>query len=104
VGVANPSYMPGSRHIRCKKSVKLLLGCRGLDNAIMPLYSITTPAAGIFGKARQEVSAAQCWRTGAVPDVDQFEADFVSYLNRLERSASIDPASLGHERKELSHG
>ena len=69
----------------------------------MPLYSITTPAAGIFGKARQEVSAASCWRTGAIPDVDQFEADFVSYLNRLESSARLTAATLGHECEELSH-
>lgn len=69
----------------------------------MPLFSIKTPAAGIFGKARNQVDAAHAARGEAVPDVDEFEADFVSYLTRLDASAG-GRAALGHERKELSHG
>ncbi|MFN3473925.1 MAG: hypothetical protein ACK4ZW_07750 [Blastomonas sp.] len=69
----------------------------------MPLFSIKTPAAGIFGKARNQIDAAHAARGEAVPGVEEFEADFVSYLTRLDVSAGSVPA-LGHERKELSHG
>lgn len=69
----------------------------------MPLFSLKTPAAGIFGKARNQIDAAHSARGEAVPGVEDFEADFVSYLTRLEASASVG-AALGRERKELSHG
>ncbi|MCG6119008.1 MAG: hypothetical protein MEP44_00015 [Blastomonas sp.] len=69
----------------------------------MPLFSIKTPAAGIFGKARNQVDAAHAARGEAVPAVEEFEADFVSYLTRLDASVGSCPA-LVHEVKELSHG
>lgn len=70
----------------------------------MPLFSIKTPAAGIFGKARNQIDAAHSGRGEILPAVDEFEADFVSYLTRLDASARVCVAALGHERKELSHG
>jgi hypothetical protein len=70
----------------------------------MPLFSIKTPAAGIFGRTLNEVAAAHAGRGDGTPDVEEFEADFVSYLNRLESSARSCAAVLGHDRKELSHG
>lgn len=69
----------------------------------MPLLSIKTPAAGIFGKARNEIANVSGWRTEAVPGVEQFEADFVSYLLRLESSGRVCTPAAGHERKQLSH-
>lgn len=69
----------------------------------MPLFSHKTPAAGIFGKARNHISAAHSGRGEAVPDVEEFEADFVSYLSRLEASALVCVAAVGHQGKELSH-
>ena len=70
----------------------------------MPLFSIKTPAAGIFGRARNEIAAAHSGRGDALPEVEAFEADFVSYLARLENSARACAVVIGHERKELSHG
>lgn len=70
----------------------------------MPLFSLKTPAAGIFGKARNQIDTAHSARGEAVPGVEDFEADFVSYLTRLEASASASTAVLGNQRKELSHG
>lgn len=66
----------------------------------MPLFSIKTPAAGIFGKARNQIASSHLARGEALPCVEEFEADFVSYLARLDRSCV---AALGHQRKELSH-
>lgn len=70
----------------------------------MPLFSIKTPAAGIFGKARNQIDTALSGRGEALPGVEEFEADFVSYLTRLETSARVCAGVLGHEAKELSHG
>lgn len=70
----------------------------------MPLFSIKTPAAGIFGRARNEIAAAHAGRGDTIPDVEAFEADFVSYLARLESSVRAGGVPIGHERKELSHG
>jgi hypothetical protein len=75
-----------------------------LDQKTMPLFSIKTPAAGIFGRSRNEIASAHSGRGDAVPGVEEFEADFVSYLTRLEGSARACAAALGHDRKELSHG
>ena len=69
----------------------------------MPLFSIETPAAGIFGKPRNQIASAHSGRGDALPGVEEFEADFVSYLSRLEGSASVSGTALGRERKELSH-
>ncbi len=69
----------------------------------MPLFSIKTPAAGIFGKPRNQIANSHSGRGEALPGVEEFEADFVSYLSRLEGSASVRAAALGHEHKELSH-
>jgi hypothetical protein len=69
----------------------------------MPLFSIKTPAAGIFGRDRNEIASACSGRGEAVPGVDEFQADFVTYLARLENSARVCAVSVGHERKELSH-
>jgi hypothetical protein len=69
----------------------------------MPLFSIKTPAAGIFGKAQHQIASSHLARGEAVPCVDEFEADFVSYLSRLDRSACIRAAVVSHESKELSH-
>ncbi len=69
----------------------------------MPLFSIKTPAAGIFGRARNEVASASSGRGDATPGVEEFEADFVTYLARLECSDRICTAAVSHERKELSH-
>ncbi len=69
----------------------------------MPLFSIETPAAGIFGRARNEVVSAHAERGHAVPDVEEFEADFVSYLSRLDGSSRSRPLALLQESKELSH-
>lgn len=69
----------------------------------MPLFSIKTPAAGIFGKARNQIARSNMARGETVPCVEEFEADFVSYLARLESSVSVCATALGHERKELSH-
>lgn len=70
----------------------------------MPLFSIKTPAAGIFGRARNEIASAHAGRGDAIPDVEAFEADFVSYLARLDSSARVCALAVSHERKELSHG
>jgi hypothetical protein len=96
--IAGHPQMLGGKHRQ-----RLLKGHRGLDQTFMPLFSIKTPAAGIFGKTRNQVDAAHAARGEAVPGVEEFEADFVSYLTRLDASVGSRPA-LGHERKELSHG
>ncbi|AOG01746.1 hypothetical protein BSY18_858 [Blastomonas sp. RAC04] len=70
----------------------------------MPLFSIKTPAAGIFGKATNQIASAHTVRGEALPGVEEFEADFVSYLSRLEASARVCTAVLAHQGKELSHG
>ncbi|GAA0632884.1 MAG: hypothetical protein A2792_08045 [Sphingomonadales bacterium RIFCSPHIGHO2_01_FULL_65_20] len=70
----------------------------------MPLFSIKTPAAGIFGRTRNEIASAHSGRGEGTPDVEEFEADFVSYLTRLESSGRVCTAVFGHDRKELSHG
>lgn len=82
----------------------MLSPCRGLDTTIMPLFSIKTPAAGIFGRSRNEIASAHAGRGEALPGVEEFEADFVSYINRLDVSARTCSPALGHDRKELSHG
>lgn len=69
----------------------------------MPLFSLKTPAAGIFGKPRNQIDSAHSGRGEAVPGVEEFEADFVSYLSRLDGSGRVCGAVLGHDRKELSH-
>jgi hypothetical protein len=69
----------------------------------MPLFSIKTPAAGIFGRTLNEVASAHSGRGDGMPDVDEFEADFVSYLTRLESSPRVCASVFGHDRKELSH-
>lgn len=69
----------------------------------MPLFNLNTPAAGIFGKARNQIASMEHAHGKAVPEVEAFEADFVSYLNRLESSASSRTIALGHDRKQLSH-
>lgn len=70
----------------------------------MPLFSIKTPAAGIFGRTRNEIASAHSGRGEGTPDVEEFEADFVSYINRLESSVRGCTGRFGHDRKELSHG
>lgn len=75
-----------------------------MDSKTMPLFSIKTPAAGIFGRARNQIASAHSGRGEAVPGVEEFEADFVSYLTRLEGSARTCATVRGHQGKELSHG
>lgn len=74
------------------------------DHTNMPFFSIKTPAAGIFGKSRNQIDADHCGRGEALPGVEEFEADFVSYLSRLDGSADVGAGVLAQKRKELSHG
>lgn len=69
----------------------------------MPLLNLKTPAAGIFGKSRNAITTVTGCCIEVPPAVEAFEADFLSYLSRLESSAPTRVSVIAHQSEEFSH-
>ncbi|WP_373489547.1 hypothetical protein [Blastomonas sp.] len=67
----------------------------------MPLLSLKTPAAGIFGRAPNAITSALGCRNEPLPDVETFEEDFLAYLNRLDVAARIRAEASSSRDKSL---
>ena len=65
----------------------------------MIFFRINAPACGLFGRPSRSDEGLSKGQDETVPGVEEFESDFVTYLERLSlgKSDTVDSTQLGDE-------